>query len=329
MSPGLCKLAHVALRTPDIERSVTFFRDILGMDEVARGSAGVHLRCFGELDHHSLWLIEGPTSVDHVAFRTAAPEDVDLFSDQIAGVGVDVSDAPSQLGHGRAIRFTAPFLEAPLELFWEIERPLAPADRRSRLPTNSTRFRGAAPRRIDHINLSTAPSDLGPGEAWVREQLGFKRRECVELDGRLTGSWLSVTSQVHDLAITLDHQGRRGRMNHVAFTMESFADIVRMADIVAEHDVKVDVAPGRHGVTQGCFYYVRDPGSGHRVELFAHGYLIFDPDWEPIVWHEESFNRYGLRFFGPEWTRAHNPNAENTPCFSDVDAVDGAGRWTR
>jgi catechol 2,3 dioxygenase len=325
MAPGLSKLAHVALRTPDVERSVEFFRDILGMDEVARGDEGVHLRCFGELDHHSLLLIEGPTSVDHIAFRTTAGEDVEAFAEQIAAAGVPVVDAPSQLGHGAAIRFTAPYVEAPFELFWEVERPLAPAGQRSRLPTNASRFRGAAPRRIDHINLSTASADISPADAWVREQLGFKRRECVELGGELTGSWLSVTPQVHDLAITIDREGRRGRINHLAFTMDSFADIARMADIVAEHDVKVDVAPGRHGVTQGFFYYIRDPGSGHRVELFAHGYLIFDPDWEPIVWNEESFTHHGLRFFGPEWTRERNPNAENTPCFAD-SAATGATR---
>lgn len=326
MAPGLSKLAHVALRTPDIERSVAFFRDVLGMDEIARGSEGIHLRCFGELDHHSLLLIEGPTSVDHIAFRTAALDDVTAFSRQIAAAGVAVCDAPRQLGHGDAIRFTVPHVEAPFELFWEVERPLAPADRRSRLPTNASRFRGASPRRIDHINLSTARADLAPAETWVREQLGFKRRECAESAGQLTGSWLSVTAQVHDLAITLDGEGRRGRINHVAFTMESFADIARMADVIAEHDIKVDVAPGRHGVTQGFFYYMRDPGSGHRVELFAHGYLIFDPDWEPIVWDEESLASHGLRFFGPEWTREHNPNAENTPCFVDRDAAGAAHR---
>lgn len=324
MSPGLCKLAHVALRTPDIERSVAFFCGILGMDEVARGGEGVHLRCFGELDHHSLLLIEGPTSVDHIAFRTSGGDDLAAFSDQITAAGVAVSDAPSQLGHGEAIRFTVPHLEAPFELFWEVERPAAPANERSRLPTNASRFRGAAPRRIDHVNLSTGLADLGPAETWVREQLGFKRRECVQLDGQLTGSWLSVTSQVHDLAITLDHQGRRGRINHLAFTMDSFAEIARMADVIAEHDVKVDVAPGRHGVTQGFFYYVRDPGSGHRIELFAHGYMIFDPDWEPIVWDEKSLVSHGLRFFGPEWTREHNPNAENTPCFLDPHASPAA-----
>jgi catechol 2,3-dioxygenase len=326
MSPALCKLAHVALQTPDLERSLWFFEEILGMDEVARSDEGVHLRCFGELDHHSLLLREGPTAVDHVAFRTAGPDDVQAFATSLADAGVAVSQAPPQLGHGEAIRFTAPHLGAPFELFWELERPLAPAEERSKLPTNSTRFRGVAPRRIDHLNLSTAAEELPAAEAWVREQLGFKRREYVRADGRVTASWLSVTPQVHDLAITIDRGGRTGRLNHVAFTMDSFADIARLADVVAEHDIKVDVSPGRHGITQGFFYYIRDPGSGHRVELYAHGYLIFDPDWEPVAWDEAALASHGFKFFGPEWTREHNPNAENTPCFAEEAAPSPAAR---
>ncbi len=30
-----------------------------------------------------------------------------------------------------------------------------------------------------------------------------------------------------------------------------------------------------------------DPGSGCRVELFSGGYLIFEPDWEPVEWTME------------------------------------------
>jgi len=324
MCPALCTLAHVALVTPDVERSLWFFRDLLGLDEVARDERRVYLRCFGELDHHSLTLEEGPTGVDHIAFRTAAADDVREFQRRFEAAGVEVTRldrGEHELGQGEAIRFVAPFVDAPLELLYDIDKPLAPAHLRSRLPTNSTRIKAGAPRRLDHINLATGAALLPDAEQWIREQLGFKRREYIETDdGRISGSWLSVTSQAHDLALTIDVLGRSGRMNHVAFAMEGFADIARMADVVAEHDVQVDLAPGRHGITQGFFYYVRDPGSGHRIELYAGGYPIFDPDWTPVRWNEEDLAAFGLAFFGPRWTREDNPNAENTPCSPAVEA---------
>jgi catechol 2,3-dioxygenase len=41
--------------------------------------------------------------------------------------------------------------------------------------------------------------------------------------------------------------------------------------------------PGRHGISNAFFLYIRDP-DGHRVELFTSDYLTVDPDHEPIRW---------------------------------------------
>ena len=41
--------------------------------------------------------------------------------------------------------------------------------------------------------------------------------------------------------------------------------------------------PGRHGISNAFFLYIRDP-DGHRVELFTSDYLTVDPDHAPIRW---------------------------------------------
>jgi len=41
--------------------------------------------------------------------------------------------------------------------------------------------------------------------------------------------------------------------------------------------------PGRHGISNAFFLYVRDP-DGHRIELYTSDYLTVDPDLEPIRW---------------------------------------------
>ena len=74
--------------------------------------------------------------------------------------------------------------------------------------------------------------------------------------------------------------------------------MLRAADVLVEADIQVDQAPGRHGVTQALFLYVRDPGTGHRVELFSDGYLIFDPDWEPVEWGVDNI-ALALAMWGP------------------------------
>ena len=102
----------------------------------------------------------------------------------------------------------------------------------------------------------------------------------------LIGAWMSVTPLVHDVAIMNagPHDPTPARMHHVAFWLDSPADVLRAADIIVEAGIKPDQGPGKHGVSQAMFLYVRDPGSGHRVEIFSSGYLIFDPDWKPIEW---------------------------------------------
>ena len=52
-----------------------------------------------------------------------------------------------------------------------------------------------------------------------------------------------------------------------------------------------------------------DPGSGMRVEIFSNGYLIFEPDWEPIGWSWDEYLKYGSTYWGD---RTRNRESERT-----------------
>ena len=45
----------------------------------------------------------------------------------------------------------------------------------------------------------------------------------------------------------------------------------------------IERGPGRHGVSNAFFVYLRDP-DGHRVELYTGDYYTGDPDHRPIRW---------------------------------------------
>jgi catechol 2,3-dioxygenase len=319
VTPSLCKLAHVALVTPDIDRSLWFFRDVLGMEQVETDGARTYLRCWGELDHHSISLREGPVGVEHIAFRASCDEDLDGFFESLRECAVDVEEVPrgEEAGQGDAIRFTMPHAEIPLELVWELERPTSPASFRGKLPTTSTMIwrQGVSPRRLDHVTVHTAADSVEAADAWAQRQLGFKRREYVQLSDRpMLVTFLAVTPQVHDLAISTDAEGRTGRFSHLALALEDAPAILRAADIMREHEIPVDLAPGRHGIAQSFFHYVRDPGSGHRVELCSGGYVVYDPDWEPIHWDERTID-VALTFFGPPIGMGQDAFG-STPCVS-------------
>lgn len=69
------------------------------------------------------------------------------------------------------------------------------------------------------------------------------------------------------------------------------------ADILREQGIPF-IGPGKHGISQAIYLYVMDPGSGCRVELFTGGYLIFEPDWEPIEWTRDEQLTVGNTYWG-------------------------------
>lgn len=299
VKPTIAKLGHVALTTPDMERSLHFWKDIVGLIEVDRDGQTVFLRAWGEFEHHSLSLRPGLEGlVDHIAWRAARPEDVDGFARLIESQGRPIHrvEAGREKGQGRAIRFLPPSGHV-FEIYYDVDKPKAPVDLRSRLRNGVYRMGGpgVAPRRIDHVNLqATDPVEMSN---WLQETMGFKTREyVVNAAGDPFIFWMSVTPLVHDVAVGPSRSGRAGMFNHVAFWVDNWQDVFRGADIMMENGVEMN-GPGRHGISQATYMYVRDPGSNVQLEVFSGGYLIFDPDWEPIMWRPEDLN-IGLTWWG-------------------------------
>jgi len=106
--PELSKLGYVALVTPDLEKSLWFFKEVIGLEET-KISNGVHyLRAFGDFGHHTLSLEKGDSGyVKHVGWRTKRSEDVAAFKEALLHEGVEVESIPAGTtnGVGEAIRF--------------------------------------------------------------------------------------------------------------------------------------------------------------------------------------------------------------------------------
>ncbi|HEY8885336.1 MAG TPA: VOC family protein, partial [Chloroflexota bacterium] len=183
-------------------------------------------------------------------------------------------------------------------LYYEAERYQPSAEDRPRLKNQPQRYpaTGVAVRRLDHVNVLCA--EVTANREFLQELLGFKLREHVILDdGTEAGAWISVTPLVHDIAYTLDATRARGRLHHLAYWVDNREDVLRGADIFLENGIFIETGPSKHAITHGFFVYVYEPG-GNRVEVFSGGYLIFAPDWPPIVWTQAERARgqaWGLR----------------------------------
>jgi lactoylglutathione lyase len=112
------KLLHTRYRVNDLERTVAFYKDVLGLAEVKRhksprGSELVFLQTPGseELIEITYFPAGGPVQVQpdltHLAFEV---ESLEAFERHLAGLGLKFSDGPTTSGSTGSV---FAFIDAP------------------------------------------------------------------------------------------------------------------------------------------------------------------------------------------------------------------------
>jgi len=288
----VAQLAHVELLTTDLERSLWFFRDLIGMEEVARKDGSVYLRAYDERYLTSLKLTPSEVpGLGHAAWRARSPQALERRVKAIEATGLGQGWIDGDIGHGPAYRFTTPEGHQ-MEIFWEVEWYQASGALESRLPNRPQKrpARGVPVRRLDHINLFA--KDVKRCGDFMMEALGFQLREYIEArTGGYKGVWLSVSPLVHEIAFMYDEAGPGGRLHHICYWYGYPHQLWEVGDLFRENRIHIELGPAKHGITQAMPLYVYEPG-GNRVELFGDiGYLIFEPDWKPIRWTEDHIER--------------------------------------
>jgi 3,4-dihydroxyphenylacetate 2,3-dioxygenase len=269
--------AHTELVVADLRASRRFYVDLLGFVVTEESRDRLWLRGYEERCHHSLVLREGERPiVDHLAYRVAAPEDLDRAAEFFAARGCDVRwlAAGEEVGQGEAIRVCDP-LGFPIELFRDIE----PSDS---LLQRFDLHRGPQILRMDHFNVLVC--DVEAAVEHYRT-LGFRCSEYIAADppdDQLFAAWMFRKPTVHDVALT---GGDGPRLHHLGFVVPDTTAVLRACDILAAagETGAIERGPGRHGASNAFFVYLRDP-DGHRIELYTGDYLTAAPDLEPIRW---------------------------------------------
>jgi catechol 2,3-dioxygenase len=301
----ISQLAHVEVVTPKPEESLRFYRDVLGLEVSGQAGQSVYLRGWGEFFYHSLQLTEGPApAVAHSAWRTEGPEELKEAVARIEKAGAGLGWRDADVGQGPAYRYRGPGGHVH-EVFWEVERYRPSPELAPIFPNRPQRYvpRGAAARRIDHVTLNT--DDTLRDAHWYRDVLGYRFTELIRFDRApnvVLGAFVSTTPMSHDLGLIRDAVDRSGKLsgvpgraNHIAFWLDQREDVLRACEVYRENGVELEFGPGRHGVGENFFTYVREPG-GMRVELFSNGYLQFAPDLFPFEW---KVSKGALNFWSP------------------------------
>lgn len=281
----LSHLSYVAITTPDVEASVRFYEEQVGMKVVDRVDGRVYMRCWGDYYRYSLVIVAGEEpSLETAAWRTSSAEALEEAAKRVAAAGVDVEWFDG-LAIGRAFSFVGPWGHK-LTLHWDAEHYRETSGEGASIypdrPSRRSRFAGA-PRQLDHVTIAT--SDVDAFAQWYSDVLGFRVMARTVLDEAPISvfSVLTTNEKSHDLGVVLDGSSRPGRVNHFAFWVDTREELLIAADTLMENGVPIEYGPSIHGIGEQTFLYYRDP-STMRIELNTGGYRNYVPDWEMQTW---------------------------------------------
>jgi catechol 2,3-dioxygenase len=258
----IAHLANAELLTPEPEKSVWFFTQILGLTEVGTIGDSVYMRTWDDYEQYSLKLTAATTSgLRRTGLRASSEDALKRRVAEVEAAGLGVGWQDGDLGIGPTYLCRDPDGHE-IELYWETEWYKPTGELKPSLKNQAQAFpgRGVSVRRLDHINYLD--------------------------DGTISAQWLHFAQKSYDLVYTNDWTGSRGRLHHIAFATDTREDILKAADLCLDRGVFIETGPHKHAIQQTFFLYVYEPG-GNRIELCNPvARLVFAPDWAPITWTE-------------------------------------------
>ena len=270
---NILRFSYADFEVTDLDASENFYANLMGLDVTERNDRQLFFRGMEEREHHSLILTKGSTP-------------------QCRGLGFKVFDEQDlyrieKYFHNRecaANWIERPYIGKILQVRDNLGIPLEFYTRMELLPTIHQQYKlykGAKPLRIDHVNMFSTDVD---SSAEFFNNLGFRLTEYTEdeASGRMWAAWLHRKGTVHDVAFT---NGRGPRLHHIAYFLMNPLNIIDLLDIMSTSGYlgNIERGPGRHGISNAFFLYIRDPDN-HRIELYCCDYQTIDPDHEPIKW---------------------------------------------
>ena len=272
--PDIVRAAYAELVVTSLAQARHFWVDLLGFVVTAEDAECLYLRGYDELTHHNLILRAGPVAAaGALGFRVRSADDLARAESFYGSLGCRTERLPAGTvrGLGEIVR-----AEDPLGFTAEFS---AAAAHPERLQQRYDLRRGAEIARLDHFNISVP--DVSAAYSYYAS-LGFGLSETIEDGQTLYAAWMYRKQTVHDVAFT---GGAGPRLHHLGFFAHESHNVLRMCDILGSLSLEscIERGPGRHGVSNAFYVYLRDP-DGHRLEIYTSDYYTGDPDHPVLRW---------------------------------------------
>ncbi|HEY0949508.1 catechol 2,3-dioxygenase [Nocardioides sp.] len=271
---GIMRMGYAHVRVTDLAEAKRHYANTLGLYETLDQDGKVYFKGWDEWDHHSLVLEEGGVGVVKFGFKVEYDADLDVIEQKAHAFGLTVErmSAGENPEVSDGIRFVTPSRHT-IEVYHA--QTLIGTEVGTHNPDAFPRHLvGIGAGALDHALVLA--EDVRLMEDMFREVFDFFPTERVQTDlddddAHYIATWLTCSNQTHQIAVL---EGEPGKLHHVAFKLDDWAEVGRAADLMTMDDVPIEVGPTRHGITRGQTVYFFDP-SGNRNEVFAGGYPAY------------------------------------------------------
>ncbi|MEP4378474.1 MAG: VOC family protein [Alphaproteobacteria bacterium] len=280
---NIVDIRYCRLGTANLESTVAFARDFIGLEEVDRADGQVYLR--GDHRDHNICYFEGDPA-DHVfGLEVATFEELDAAASGLEAAGVAVRRGSEAEAAARRVMGFFNFTDPTGNSVDLVVRPFHSG--RRYFPS-----RDAGITDFSHIGIKTTDP--------VRDEKFWSGLFNIRANDRIGDAALMSFDAVHHriALFPTDHAG----IQHINFQVESIDDIMRSNYFLTEHQVQIRFGPGRHPTSGAMFLYYEGP-DGMTYE-YSCGVRNVDETWRPrqLPFKDESFCMWGARPNIPEFS---------------------------
>ncbi|MBX9772911.1 MAG: VOC family protein [Xanthobacteraceae bacterium] len=273
------RLGHVAFETPDLEKAIAYYTEVIGLVLTSRDKNKAFLSTrIGQL---AVELGLGTqTQCEKLTFEISPNSEFSDVMRRLADLGLKAerrSDAVP--GEGKSVSFTDP-KGTTIELFSEWNG-LGKRDHGS----------GVGPTKIGHLAF-VVPDPKAIADFYARV-LGFRVSDWIED----LFVFLRCNTDHHTVNFI---KGDAVTMHHVAFELRDFGHIQNSCELLGSRDIPILWGPLRLGPGHNIAIFHRNQ-DGQVVELYAELDKMLDEElgyFEPRPWHRDQPQR------PKTWTRS-------------------------
>ncbi len=261
------KIAHITLETPDLERQLEYYRQVIGLSLVARDETTAYLATVtGEL---AVVLKQGAAArCASLAFQVAPGTDLAATARALAAEGIQTQTRQdSQPGIGQVVSFVD-LNGTAIELF--ADQTLVGVKGAG----------GIGPFKLGHVAFIV--DDPVATSDFYQRMLGFRVSDWVE-----TFFVFMRCGPDHHTVNFLKAEGRR--MHHFAFELRDAAHLTQSCDVLGREKLDIMWGPVRHGPGHNIATYHQNPDR-LIIELYAELDRMSNEDlghFDPKPWHRD------------------------------------------